>query len=169
MMSVDKPPHLIIADLAASFQARSDAEVLAAIDALPPLLDETDSQWDSDEYWVSVAYPYLALADVAAQRRLLDAIRPLLDRACYGDPGEIMRGLRCSFEAIVKPDWSALADICLAAARSSRPGTRLWAIDELTVLEDQRARPIFEEAARDGSQWFRDVGEMGLRRLAAAG
>jgi hypothetical protein len=167
MTLVEKPPHLRIADLAASFQAHSDAEVLAAINALPPLVDETDPQWDNDDYWGTVAYPYLALADVAAQRRLRGAIRPLLDRACYGDPGEIMRGLRCSFEAIVKPDWPALADICLVAARSLRMGTKLWAIDELTVLQDERARPIFEEAARDTSQWLRDVGEMGLKRLAA--
>jgi hypothetical protein len=166
---VEKPPHVIIADLAASFQTLSDADVLAAINALPPLVDETDPQWDNDDYWGSVAYPYLALADVAARRRLRDAIRPLLDRACYGDPGEIMRGLRCSFEAIVKPDWVALADICLEAARSSRLGTKLWAIDELTVLEDERARPIFEEAAHDASQWLSDVGKMGLKRLDAAG
>jgi hypothetical protein len=72
-----------------------------------------------------------------------------------------MRGLRHSFERIVKPDWSTLADICLDAARSPRLGTKLWAIDELTVLQDQRARPIFEEAARDMSHRLRDVGEAG--------
>lgn len=169
MMPIEKSPSLIIADLVASFEGRSDSDVLAAIDVLPPLLDETDSQWESDEYWVSVAYHFLALANVARGRRLRDAIRPLLDRACYGDPGEIMRGLRHSLEAIVAPAWATLADICLEAARSSRAGTKLWAIDELTVLRDQRARPIFEEAARDVSQWFRDVGETGLKGLATAG
>jgi hypothetical protein len=53
-----------------------------------------------------------------------------------------MRGLRHSLEAIFNPDWNALADICIDAAKSPRLGTKLWAIDQLIVLEDPRARPV---------------------------
>ncbi len=168
-MSAERRPVDIITDLAASFRAASDSEVLDAIAALPPLLDESDSHWEHDEYWHNVAYLYVALADVAAERRLRGAIRPLLDRACYGDPGEIMRGLRHSLEAIVQPDWDALADICLDAARCDRLGTKLWAIDELAVLDDPRARPIFEEAVANAPKEIRELAEIGLKRLPTAG
>lgn len=163
----DEPmPHEIIADLAAARESHSDSEVLAELAALPPLADEDDPCWEQDDYWRRVAYPYLALANIAAARRLRSAIPLLLDRACYGDPGEIMRGLRHNLEAIVATNWSELADACLEAARSTRLGTRLWAIDELTVLEDPRARPIFEEALRTAPEGIRWRAAAGLERLA---
>ncbi|MBO0701004.1 MAG: HEAT repeat domain-containing protein, partial [Zavarzinella sp.] len=88
-----------------------------------------------------------------------------LDRACYGDPGEMFRGLRHALEAIVNPRWSELADICLEAARSPRRGTRLWAIDQLTVLDDERARPVFEESVRSDTDEICRRAAIGLERL----
>jgi HEAT repeat protein len=167
-MSDTRMPHQIIGDLAAAYRRGSDAEVLGHLAALPPLADEDDPCWTNEEYWRQVADRYLALADVAAARRLRPAVALLLDRACYGDPGEIMRGLRHRLEAIVNPNWSELADMCLEAARSRRPGTRLWAIAQLTVLEDPRAKPIFEEAIRSGPDDIRWHAEIGLERLATA-
>jgi hypothetical protein len=166
-MSTQEAPHEIIARLADGLLHASDAEVLSVLAALPPLADESDPCWDDQAYWIDVAYRYVALADVAARRRLRAAIRPLLDRACYGDPGEIMRGLRHQLEAIVNPDWAALADVCLEAARSNRLGTRLWAIDQLAVLDDPRARPVFEEALRSESEEIQQSARIGLRRLGA--
>lgn len=163
---MERKPAEIISDMARSWLGRSDDEVLVALRAIPPLVDEDDPSWDRDEYWMTVAYPYLALADVVAERRLVPAIGLLLDRACFGDPGEIMRGLRHNLEAIVSRDWDVLTEICLVAARSARPGTRLWAIDELAVLDDPRARPIFEEALRCDSPDIRTLAQIGLERLA---
>jgi len=143
----------------------SDSAVLAELAALPPLVDGTHESWSEDGYWEQVAARYVALADVASVRRLRAAIPLLLDRACFGDPGEIMRGLRHQLEAIVNPDWSVLADYCLAAASSERLGTRLWAIDELRILEDARAAPVFEAAillCPDDIKWR---AEQGLERL----
>ncbi len=102
---------------------------------------------------------------IGKQGRVANALRLLLDRACYGDPGEIMRGLRHSLEAIVDPDWPALADVCLEAARSPRPGTRLWAIDQLAILDDARARPVFEDAVAHAPEEIRERAQMGLDRL----
>jgi hypothetical protein len=45
-------------------------------------------RWDNKNYWSDFAYRYVALNDVAAER----AVRLLLERACNGDPGEMMRG-----------------------------------------------------------------------------
>jgi hypothetical protein len=36
---------------------------------------------------------------------------------------------------IVSPDWACLADICLDLEGSPRKGTRLWAINQLAILE----------------------------------
>jgi len=167
-MSDARAPHEVIAEGVAAFAGRPDADVLAALAALPPLVDETDTSWDSDTYWSAVAYPYIILADVAAKRRLRPAIQLLLERACFGDPGEIMRGLRHSLEAIVNPDWAALADECIVAARSSRSGTVLWAVDQLAVLNDPRARPVFEGALSRPEPEIRDAARLGLKRLGAA-
>ena len=149
-------------------KGRPDANILAELGASPPLSDEDHPCWDTEEYWLEVASPYLALAEVVAARKLRAAIPMLLDRACFGDPGEIMRGLRHCLEVAVDGDWNALADICLSAARSERPGTRLWAIDELAILDDPRSRGIFEEAIRVGPEEIRWRAQIGLERLADA-
>jgi hypothetical protein len=165
-MADKQKPYQVIADMVAARSTHTDDEVLAELASLTPLADETDPCWDNDVYWHQSGYLYVALADIAAVRRLRPAIKMLLDRACYGDPGEIMRGLRHSLEAIVNPDWTLLADICLGAAQSPRLGTRLWAIHQLTVLEDPRAKPIFEEAIAKGREDVRNEAKRGLRRLA---
>ena len=92
-------------------------------------------------------------------------MRPLLDRACYGDPGEIMRGLRHTLEAIMDPDWTALADICMDAARSERPGTMLWAVAQLLVLDDERARPLLQKLQTSEREEIRWRAEAAIQRL----
>jgi hypothetical protein len=167
-MQAERRPGEIIRDLANAWRGKPDEEVLAALHAIPPLADEHDATWEDEAYWVAVAYPYLALADVVAERGLCRGMSLLLERASFGDPGEIMRGLRHNLEAIAKPDWEILTDVCLLAARSERRGTRLWAIDQLVVLDDPRAKPVFEEALHDGSEEIRSLAEVGLARLAAS-
>lgn len=147
------------------FRQLTDAQLLARLEALPPLADENDPIWTAPDYWHRAAEVYLALAEACAERRLRFSISLLLDRACYGDPGEIMRRLRHCLEAIVTPDWSCLADICLERARSPRMGTRLWAIDQLVVLDDPRARSVFEHEVKVGLPLIADIAGIGLSRL----
>ena len=163
-MADDRMPYQIIADLVAIRAQRSDDEVLAELAAIPPLADESDSCWQDDAYWNRVAYPYLALWDVAAERHLRAAIPLILDRACLGDPGEIMRNLCHAIEAIVKPDWSVLTAPCVAALMSSRPGTRLWAAHELGRLRDLAAIPALERAAEDEVPEVREWAASALER-----
>jgi hypothetical protein len=165
-MPDERKPYQIISDMIVARSTRTDVEVLAELTSLAPLADETDPCWNNEDYWHQAGYLYVALADIAAVRRLRPAIKMLLDRACYGDPGEMMRGLRHSLETIVNPDWPSLADICLEAAQSPRFGTRLWAIHQLIILEDPRAKPIFEEAIMNAPKDIRSEAEIGLRRLA---
>ncbi len=164
-MGSEPAPFEIIDAMAQERTARSDQQILDELHALPPLADEEDACWGESSYWMSVAYPYLALAQNAGQRRLRAAVRPLLDRACYGDPGEIMRGLRHTLEAIMSPDWAALADICLDAARSSRRGTTLWAVHQLRVLDDERARPLLHDLSLSEDEEIRSCAAAALRRL----
>lgn len=165
-MPVERELKEIILDLVAERAARSDAEVLAEIEQLAPLRDEGDSVWDDQSYWIQFAYRYVALADVAASRRLRPAVRLLLERACNGDPGELMRGLRHSCERIFDPDWKALADVCMELCQSTREGTRVWATHQLMILDDPRAKPVFERALRDENEDVRRSAAIGLSRLA---
>lgn len=158
-------PHEVIAALVTEFDRDSDEGLLSRLRALPCLADEKDKCWLSDSYWEEVAYPYVALADLAASRKLRPAIPLLLERASYGDPGEIMRGLRHALEAIVNPDWAALADLCIAAAGSARRGTKLWAINQLVVLEDRRAERILLASIESEYEDIRDAAAMALARL----
>lgn len=149
--------------------AASNTEVLANLAAVEPLPDESDPRWDDDSFWVAVAYRFLGLGEVAAIRKLRPAVRLMLERACYGDPGETMRGLRHTFEAIYKPDWKSLADEYLALARAPQLGTRLWAIDSLIVLDDPRAIPVFEASVREDPPDIHRRAKIGLKRLLQPG
>jgi hypothetical protein len=162
----EKEPQDVIRDLAAERATCSDDEVLAELERLPPLADEGDAVWDEPTYWREVAYRYLALTDVVAKRKLRPAVRLLLERACNGDPGEMMRGMRHSFEAIFAPDWSALADVCMELCESQRVGTRMWATEQLMILDDPRAKPVFERALIDDNAEVRNAAAAGLERLA---
>lgn len=98
---------------------------------------------------------FLAFADEVASRRLLQGVRLLLDKACFGDPFETMRGIRHSLEGAVDGDWAALNMICLGAADSDRPGTRLWAVNELAILRDPISIDQFGVALSDGEPLIR--------------
>src|SRR6266567_1654691 len=165
-MTDERKPHEIIADMVTARASMSDFDVLAELAAFPPLPDEDDPAWEQDAIWQE-AYRFVAPAEVAAARRLKPAIRLLLERACYGDPGEMFRNLRHACEAIVNPSWSELAEICLEVATSPRLGTRLWAIAQLPVLEDERARPVCGEAGRSDPQESKWRAENGVKRLNA--
>ena len=165
-MASEGSPNETINGLAARLSTSTDDEVMAQLESLQPLADEVDPCWDSDDYWQRIVYPYLAFADVAAQRKLRRAVRLLLERACYGDPGEIMRGLRHSLEAIYNPDWAALADEYLAVARAERLGTRMWAMAGLIVMDDPRAIPVFEASMREDPPEIGSYAKIGLKRLS---
>ena len=160
------PDPSLIDDLYEQFRKLSDSDLLAELRALAPLEDGDHPAWRDDLYWEQSGYRFVALAQAAADRKLVEAIPLLLERICYGDPGEMMRGIRHALEFIVKPDWSRLVDLLLPLAQSPRLGTRLWAIDELAVLRDARAEPIFRGALSDPEEiaWR---AERGLEWLAA--
>jgi hypothetical protein len=96
-----------------------------------------------------------ALADVAAQRKLTSAVVPLLEKASYGDPGEMMRGLRHQLEAIVAPDWQRLVHICLGLSKHPHRGTRLWSIHQLGVLQEAETLDYLAEALNDSADLVR--------------
>lgn len=168
-MADDESTWDAIQRFAAEQHSASDDQILALIEAIPPLADENDPCWDDVAYWKSYAHPYVAMAHVAGMRKLRRAVRPLLERACYGDPGEIMRGLRHTFEGVYKPDWNLLADEYLALARAERLGTRLWAVASLTVLDDPRAAPVFEASVREDPEEISSWAKGGLKRLRRGG
>ena len=164
-MSYEIRPYEQIRELVAERAGWSNAEILAEIENLPPLADEDNPVWNEDRYWREFAYRYVALSDVAAERKMRPAVRPLLERACNGDPGEMMRGLRHSFERIFDPDYAALANVCMELCGSKRAGTRLWAINQLMILDDPRARKVFHDALNDELEEVRRLAAVGLERL----
>src|SRR5689334_11691973 len=107
-MDIHDSPADIISEYMRQREGNSDESILAELTAIPVLPDEDDPAWDSATIWVDQAFPYLALAGLCSDRQLKPAIALLLERACYGDPGEIMRGLRHYLEAIIKPNISEL-------------------------------------------------------------
>ncbi len=163
MMAEARRPHEIIEEMTAARIPLSDTQILAELSALPLLADEDDPCWETKEYWHQVAYPYLALWNIAAQRRLQAAVPLILERACYGDPGEIMRGLCHALEAIVAPNYEELSEPCLIAVQSPRPGARLWAIFQLRRLREPRALPLLEKALRDPAERVRDEAKDALQ------
>lgn len=140
-------PAATIGHLAQERRAWPDGAVLQDLAALPPLADEAALNGPTGDW--SDVYRFVALAEVCAERRLRAAVPLLLDRAAFGDPGETMRGLRHHLEQIAGPDWDFLADACLHALRSPRPGTRLWAAEQLAVLQIDRTVEALQAALED--------------------
>jgi hypothetical protein len=122
-------------------------------------------RWNDEAFWFTAAYRFLGLSEVARLRKLRRAVRLILERACYGDPGETMRGLRHVFEEIYNPDWTLLADEYLVCARSDRLGTRMLAIAGLMILDDTRAVSVFEASLREDPKEITDFAMTGLERL----
>lgn len=148
-MADERMPYQIIDDMTEARRSLSDKKVLAELSAIPPLADEDDPCWDKDDYLHKVAYPYLALWNIVGERQLRAAIPLILDRACFGDPGEIMRDICHTLEGIVHPKYSELTAPCVAALKSPRPGTRMWAVYQLHRLRDPAALPALKAAEHD--------------------
>lgn len=132
-------------------EAWSDAAVLADLVALEPLPREElfyADDADSPVAWAR-ANLFVALGGVCAKRKLRRAANLLLERASDGDPGEMMRGLRHTLEAIFDPDWQDLARLCIECMRSERAGTRMWAADELGILREPVGLPAVLAALDD--------------------
>ena len=162
-------PYQLIAQHVRERSGLSDSEILKELANLAPLCDETDTVWETKDYWGKEVYRFLALAEIVGTRRLKDGVQLLLERACFGDPGESMRGLRHSCEAAFNPDWAALAYTCLPLATSTRPGTRLWAIHQLVVIDDPCAASVYQRALSDDVQSVREIAAVGLDRLKRKG
>jgi hypothetical protein len=145
---VRKAPHQEISDIARELRGLSDEQLLVELSRVPVLPDDAADAWRSDETW-SLARRYVAIGDVAAERKLKSAVRLLLERASYGDPGEMMRGLRHVLEAIATPDWSFLAKAYVDASSFPHRGARLWAVAGLGVLRDASTMPALLQALRD--------------------
>ncbi len=154
-MDANARPIDIIRAMIQQRRGNSDEEILDELAGLPVLPDEEDPAWNDNKVWMEEAYPYLALADLASERRLKAAIPLLLERACYGDPGETMRGLRHNLERIVNPDWVMLADICINLSKSSHKGARLWAMHELGTLREPRSLQTIVAALDDPADLVR--------------
>ncbi len=144
----ERKPHEIIQELYKARLEWLDEAILAELEALPGLPDENDGPWfgTSSCMWQQEqtqqdASLYLALARHVEKRRLKRGVRLLLERASYGDFGEIMRGMHHRFEGTYRGYYSELADLCLELAQSTRLGTKLWALDQLARKCDRRAIP----------------------------
>lgn len=146
----------------------TDQQILAELAALPVLPDEDDPAWDDDRTYLNHAYLFVAFTDLAAERHLRPAMLLLLERACYGDPGEMMRGLRHTLEGIAAPDWDLLTDVCLQAARLPQRGARLWAINELAILREPRTLDTLIAALEDPATLVRDEAVGALESLGAS-
>jgi hypothetical protein len=142
--------------------ARTDVEILAEFEALAPL-DER-SATSEDAFWEH-AVMYLALTEICAERRLKPGARWILEKAEFGDPGSIMRGIRHALERIYNPDWAGLAQVCIDAFKTGRPGTQVWAMSELRILEQPFARAVFEDVLQRREVEYVSDAEQGIARL----
>jgi hypothetical protein len=148
--------------LMAARSDRSDAEILAEFEAMPPL-DET-SATSEDAFWQQ-AHLYLALSEICAVRRLKQGARLILEKGDDGDPGSIMRGMRHALERIYNPDWASLAQVCIDAFKTGLPGAKVWAMSELRILEQPFARPLFEDVLQRKDVEYVSDAEQGIARL----
>jgi hypothetical protein len=154
-----------LAILIEEYHKLSDAEVLARLVALPTLPEEENAAWDNDNFWREVAEPYLVLGDVIATRKLKSGVKPLLERACYGDPGEIMRGLCHTLEKAVDGDSEYLLQVCLEATKHLNPGARLWAVHEIGRIRKATVLDVLENALHDEKELVREQAKVAIEKV----
>jgi len=106
----------------------------------------------NDSHVVDNLALYLAVGDQIANRKIKSGVPLLLERACYGDFGETMRGMRHVFEAVYRPDWETLADVCITATQYPQKGARLWAINQLAILRDKRSLSTLQRVLYDPAE-----------------
>jgi hypothetical protein len=169
-MTDERDPTDVVQELVDERQTWSDDEILAELSSLPALPPEylylegdwygpDNPAWDDPKILKQMDI-YLASAKLVEERKIKRGVLLLLERASYGDFGETMRGLRHYLERAYDPDWTALADVCIEAAKSAQPGSRLWAIHLLgylnhSVLKEVRGLPILLEALYDPAKLVR--------------
>lgn len=159
-----EPVHRKIEKLVFARREALDAEVLEELRSLEPLPDETSTTWSTPDTW-GRAYLFVALADIAAQRRLTEAAPLLLERASYGDPGSMMRDLRHALEGIFDPDWNSLTELCVRLSSSSRPGTRQWCVEQLGTGADPSSEGPLRSRLADEAPLVREAAQRALARL----
>jgi HEAT repeat protein len=147
----------------------SDAEPIARIKGLTPLpaADDDDPAWLEDATWDRAEF-LIAAADAIGERRLLQAIAPLFQRAALGDGYEMMQGLRHGPERAVAPDWPLLTSIMRPLTRHQRAGCRRWAVRELGILRDPQALDDLVAALGDEEPLVRSEARTSLGMLSQA-
>jgi hypothetical protein len=155
-------------DVAAEKAARAekaDADILAELMAVAPVVDEADPVWTTGRYWTSNAWKnanvFEALIDIATARQLKPAVAIAFTKTCLGNPRGLMSALHYNLAHIVGDDWTYLQDAALEAARSSRPGSRLWGIEELIwgqihSYDYPPAREVFLSVVQSGPEALQD-------------
>ena len=131
------------------YEGYSNEALLLELSSLSVLPDESDLSWEDNQTWENLAYPYLALARIAGERRIKEAVPLLFEKSSYGDPYEMVQGIRHSIEKIVNPDWDALNEICIKITQSPHRGARLWAVRELGILRNKDSFDTLVNALND--------------------
>jgi hypothetical protein len=87
---------------------KSDADILGELAAISPVIDETDQQWSTGQYWTSDAWKaasvFEALTEIVTSRQLKSSVSLLLAKACVGNPRGLMSALHYNLEHIVGDD-----------------------------------------------------------------
>lgn len=157
----------------------SDEDILNELEAIATLPDaeiletapwyrQESNHIADDSDWYKVAL-FLALSGHIAERKLLSGVPLLLQKSCYGDPGETMRGLCHALEGAARDDMNALIPICRNALSFPEPGARLWAAFELMRFRDKDSIPLLEKLASDDpAPLVREQAEWSIERITEA-
>jgi hypothetical protein len=164
-----KPPYQTINDLVQMRKKWSNEQILTELASLEPLPDEfaeneegfkIDSEWDNEETCekaLNLAYLFVAHCDIAVYRQIELSVPLLLERACYGEVGELLRGIDKAFYHIVNQDLNKLSRYCIAAFSSPRKGTRMWAVRTLFWMRKDNISGVTEvlKLANKDLYWIR--------------
>ncbi|WP_338874935.1 hypothetical protein WBJ53_04875 [Spirosoma sp. SC4-14] len=139
------------------------SQVINELLALPPMPDEDDNLWDYTKTWYE-AEVFLADVNYAARHHLESVIPILYQKACYGDPGEILRGVfKNSVYDIASRDEEKVIHYAVQAYKSIRNGTRYWAVYSLSFFKDlPQAHSILVDALLDSEHQIRSFAEYSL-------
>lgn len=137
---------------------------MAEIQALPVLPDEFNKQSDiplDDLHWSEpetdrLLDRYLALVAIVRDRKLRAGVPLLMERASYGDMGESMRRVWGSLSSVFDSDRATWNDLCFRMVQSPHRGVRLWMIQEISCIADERSLSVIINGLHDPAPMIRE-------------
>jgi hypothetical protein len=93
---------------------------------------------------------------IVQDRKMRPGVPLLMERASYGDMGETMRGVWGALRSVFDSHDTTWNDLCFQMAQSPHRGVRLWMMQEISCIANERSLAALINGLRDPAPLVRE-------------